>query len=109
MIKIDEDLTAKINMADYKFSLCEKDKIYSPAWIAPEGLLYFNEVLSIKNFIFFILLHEALKKRSEDINKKSADMWSFAVVLWELFTKEVPFGQYSPMQCGLLVNRLDYF
>ena len=31
-------------------------------------------------------------------------MWSFGVVLWELFTREVPFGEYSPMQCGMLVS-----
>ena len=36
-LQIDEDLTARINMADYRFSFHEKGKIYSPAWMAPEG------------------------------------------------------------------------
>lgn len=36
-VKIDEDLTARINMADYKFSFHEKGKVYNPAWMAPEG------------------------------------------------------------------------
>ncbi|KAI0222000.1 Integrin-linked protein kinase [Lamellibrachia satsuma] len=33
---IDEDLTARISMADYKFSFHEKGKSYNPAWLAPE-------------------------------------------------------------------------
>ena len=36
-LQIDEDLTARINMGDYKFSFHEKGKEYNPAWIAPEG------------------------------------------------------------------------
>ena len=52
---IDEDLVAKINMADCKFSFSDNHKVYDPAWIAPE----------------------ALKKRPDEINKKSADMWYF--------------------------------
>jgi integrin-linked kinase len=47
---------------------------------------------------------EEFKKKPEEINKKAADMWSFAIILWELYTKEIPFGEYSPMQCGLLVS-----
>ena len=35
--KIDEELTAKINLADCIFSFASRDKLYSPAWIAPEG------------------------------------------------------------------------
>jgi len=37
MLQIDEDLTARVNMADYKFTFHEKGKEYNPAWIAPEG------------------------------------------------------------------------
>ena len=69
-------------MADYHFSFSDKKKVYDPAWSAPE----------------------VLRKRPEEVNKKSADMWSFAVILWELFTKEAPFANFSPMQCGRLVN-----
>lgn len=36
-IVIDDDLSAKINMADTKFSFQEKGRLYSPAWCAPEG------------------------------------------------------------------------
>lgn len=35
--QIDDDLTAKICMADAKFSFQEKGKVYSPQWFAPEG------------------------------------------------------------------------
>ncbi|KAL3879158.1 hypothetical protein ACJMK2_031467 [Sinanodonta woodiana] len=78
---IDEDLTARINMADYKFSFHERGKMFSPAYIAPE----------------------ALQKKAEDINIKAADMWSFSIVLWELETREVPFSDMSPMEIGMKV------
>nr|CAG4651746.1 EOG090X04G6 [Triops cancriformis] len=80
-IMIDEDLTARINMADAKFSFQEKGKIYNPQWMAPE----------------------ALQKKPSDINIKAADMWSFAVLLWEMATREVPFADLSPMEAGLKV------
>ncbi|KAJ8297702.1 hypothetical protein KUTeg_024233 [Tegillarca granosa] len=64
---VDEDLTARINMSDYKFSFHEKGKLYSPAWMAPE----------------------ALQRKPADINWKAADMWSFAVCLWEMETREI--------------------
>lgn len=54
-------------MADAKFSFQEKGRIYSPAWMAPEALL----------------------KPSAKRNWEAADMWSFAVLLWELATREV--------------------
>ncbi|CAF0995177.1 unnamed protein product [Brachionus calyciflorus] len=82
-VMIDDDLTPKLNMSDCKFSFSEKVKIFNPAWMAPE----------------------TLRKKTDDINKKSADMWSFGVILWELFTKKVPFGEFSPMQCGILISR----
>mgnify|MGYP001801390582 CR=1 len=37
LLQIDNDFTARINMADYKFSFHEKHKEYSPAWMSPEG------------------------------------------------------------------------
>lgn len=36
-IVVDEDLTAKISMADTKFSFQEVGRLYSPAWMSPEG------------------------------------------------------------------------
>ncbi|KAK2716178.1 integrin-linked protein kinase homolog pat-4-like [Artemia franciscana] len=80
-ILIDEDLTARINMADAKLSFMEKGRIYTPQWMAPE----------------------ALQKRRSEINVKAADMWSFAVLLWELATREVPFADLSPMESGLKI------
>jgi integrin-linked kinase len=36
-VVVDEDLSAKISMADTKFSFQEVGRIYSPAWMSPEG------------------------------------------------------------------------
>lgn len=69
-------------MADSKFSFQEVGRIYEPAWISPE----------------------ALSKRPADINLEASDMWSFAVLLWELATREVPFADLSPMECGMKVS-----
>jgi hypothetical protein len=44
---------------------------------------------------------EALCKSPKTINTKAADMWSFATLLWELATREVPFGHLTPMEAGM--------
>nr|XP_020647611.1 integrin-linked protein kinase isoform X2 [Pogona vitticeps] len=80
-IMIDEDMTARISMADVKFSFQCPGRMYAPAWVAPE----------------------ALQKKAEEINRRSADMWSFAVLLWELVTREVPFADLSNMEIGMKV------
>jgi integrin-linked kinase len=46
----------------------------------------------------------ALQRRPEDINQKAADMWSFAVLLWEMETREVPHAELSPMETGMKVR-----
>ncbi|CAB0041921.1 unnamed protein product [Trichogramma brassicae] len=84
-VMIDEDLTARVNMADSKFSFQEVGRIYEPAWMSPE----------------------ALSKRPSDINLEASDMWSFAVLLWELATREVPFAELSPMECGMKIALED--
>lgn len=62
------------------------------------GLSYFIVVLV--PLVWF----SALQKRPEDINRRSADMWSFAVLLWELVTREVPFADLSHMEIGMKVS-----
>jgi len=54
-----------------------------------------------------ILLPTALQKRQSEINFKAADMWSFAIVLWELATRNVPFADLSPMEAGMKVHWRD--
>ncbi|XP_046390679.1 integrin-linked protein kinase [Ischnura elegans] len=80
-VMIDEDFTARINMADAKFSFQEKGRIYYPAWMAPE----------------------ALQKKSSDRNWEASDMWSFAILMWELATREVPFADLTPMEVGMKI------
>ena len=69
-------------MADARFSFQEKGKMYQPQWVAPEALV----------------------KSPTEINTRAADMWSFAVLLWELTTREVPFQEYTPMEAGMKVG-----
>lgn len=37
-LQIDEDMTARISMADAKLSFQCPGRMYSPAWMAPEGI-----------------------------------------------------------------------
>ena len=46
----------------------------------------------------------ALQRRPDDINMRAADMWSFAILLWELETREVPFAELSSMEVGMKVG-----
>ncbi|KAL3123591.1 hypothetical protein niasHT_005136 [Heterodera trifolii] len=80
-VLIDEDLSAKISMADTKFSFQEVGRLYSPAWMAPE----------------------ALQRSPESLNTRASDMWSFGILLWELNTREVPFSDLSPMEIGMKI------
>lgn len=50
----------------------------------------------------------ALQKKPEEINRRSADMWSFAVLLWELVTREVPFADLSNMEIGMKVRECHH-
>ena len=40
----------------------------------------------------------------ETCDQRAADMWSFAMILWELATREVPFAELSPMEMGMKVS-----
>ncbi|XP_049960370.1 integrin-linked protein kinase [Schistocerca serialis cubense] len=80
-VMIDDDLTARINMGDAKFSFQEKGRVYYPAWMSPE----------------------ALQKKPSERNWEACDMWSYAILLWELATREVPFADYSPMEVGMKI------
>jgi len=77
----DEELVARLNMADAKFTFVERAKSYQPQWMAPE----------------------ALSKATKDINTRAADMWSFAILLWEIASREIPFPELSAMEAGMKI------
>lgn len=84
-VLISDDMTARINMADAKFSFQERNKIYQPAWMSPE----------------------ALQKKESEINLHAANMWSFAIILWELATRQVPFAGLTAIEIGMKVALED--
>jgi len=49
-------------------------------------------------------MYIALQKKPSDRNWEACDMWSFAILLWELATREVPFADLSPMEVGMKVS-----
>ncbi|XP_047126921.1 integrin-linked protein kinase [Hydra vulgaris] len=80
-ILIDEDLTARISMQDVRYSFQDHTKVFRPNWLSPE----------------------MLRNSPESVDQRSADMWSFAIIMWELSTREVPYSSLSPMECGMKI------
>lgn len=82
-IMIDEDMTAKLDMSQARFSFMENNVSYYPNWCAPE-----------------IFQH-----RLEDIDRRAADMYSFAIIMWEIATGKVPFAGLKPLLAGLKIAK----
>lgn len=80
-VVIDEDLTARISMQDVRYSFQDNTKLFRPNWLSPE----------------------TLRNSPETVDQRSADMWSYAIILWELATREVPYSNLSPMECGMKI------
>ena len=55
------------------------------------------------NIFIIIIIFQALKKNPGEMNSRAADMWSYAVMLWEMSMREVPFGDLSPMEAGMRI------
>ena len=53
--------------------------------------------------VIIIIIFQALKKNPGEMNSRAADMWSYAVMLWEMSMREVPFGDLSPMEAGMRI------
>ena len=57
------------------------------------------------NLVFFVLFSFiALQYQESDYDKRAADMYSFAIILWELLTGEVPYGGLPVMKVGIKVS-----
>ena len=50
------------------------------------------------------LYHAVLQRRPDEIDKRASDMYSFAVILWEITTGKKPYAGLSPMMAGFKVN-----
>ena len=59
------------------------------------------------NVHLFVIL--VLNKNPEEVDQRSADMWSFAILLWEMSTREVPFVDMPPMEVGMKVRNVSIF
>lgn len=68
--------------------------------------IYTNATLFSLLYIY-IYSFVALQRLPSDINQRAADMWSYAILLWELATREVPFADLSPMEVGMKVSVLS--
>lgn len=90
-------MTARIDLAHCQFSFMEQKKIFRPNWCSPEGNINTKEVC------VFLVSFAVLSHRYEDQNRKASDMYSFAIMLWELATMQIPFGDAPVMAVGLKV------
>ncbi|XP_040578020.1 integrin-linked protein kinase homolog pat-4 [Lepeophtheirus salmonis] len=82
LIDNNEELCAKVHMGDAQYSFQNKSKIFHPAWMSPESM----------------------SERYPTNNSISSNMWSYSILLWELFTREIPFAEYSPMEIGMKIS-----
>jgi len=76
---------AKLNMGDTLFTFQQtpnRSKFLNPAYLSPE----------------------VLQKPPGEVNLQAAHMWSFAVCLYEIETRQIPFYGLSPMEIGLKVS-----
>lgn len=53
--------------------------------------------------IYLRYLFLVLQKRPDEVDKRAADMYSFAVILWEIATGKIPYAGLSPMMAGFKV------
>jgi len=66
----------------------------------------FHKFININKLVITNIINTfivALQKKRIDTNSEACDMWSFAILLWELATREIPFSHLSPMEIGMKV------
>uniref|UniRef100_A0A6G3MEC7 Integrin-linked protein kinase (Trinotate prediction) n=1 Tax=Henneguya salminicola TaxID=69463 RepID=A0A6G3MEC7_HENSL len=77
-ILVNDNLEAKLNLGQCPFSFQSKDKIINPQYFSPEALTF----------------------RMGGYDKFSSDMWSFGIVLYELFARSLPYDDKNSMHTG---------
>ena len=56
-----------------------------------------------------MVLISAARARLDRDDQKKADMWSFAVLFWEMVTGQIPHEGVPPMLIGIKVRTLHSF
>ena len=79
---IDDSFNALVSLGDARFSFQDNQRIYYPQWVAPE----------------------VLRLGWDGINHRLADMYSFAIIMWECATGLIPF-QDIPHQDPIIIGR----
>ncbi|XP_004349886.1 hypothetical protein CAOG_01366 [Capsaspora owczarzaki ATCC 30864] len=80
-IFIDKENVARVNVADSEFrrTFEKRLQLFKPHWIAPEVL------------------------KAESTDRKKADMYSFAIVMYEIFARRLVYDNMNAMQIGMKV------
>ncbi len=123
-------MTAKLDMAHTRFSFMDNEKVYRPNWVAPEGTLYRRYTLCVcvcmracvcdgegrersmrgqKDKTLSFLCSVALQHKPDDYDKRTADMYSYAIILWEIATGKIPFAGLAPMHVGIKVRLFTHY
>ncbi|XP_062514038.1 integrin-linked protein kinase-like [Corticium candelabrum] len=80
---VEDDLTVRINLGDAHWSVLTDQKLYYPQWTPPE------------------VLYKGLK----NVNIKAVNIWNFAIILFELVTRQIPFDGMTPALIGMKIAK----
>jgi len=81
-ILIEDDLTARLSLPSVHLPFVRTPVFSQPAYLSPE----------------------AARNRLDRDDQKKADMWSFAVLFWEMVTRQIPHASVPPMLIGIKIG-----
>lgn len=82
-VMIEEDMTARLSLPSVHLPFVRTSVFEQPAYLSPE----------------------AARSRLDRDDQKKADMWSFAVLFWEMVTGLVPHADVPPMLIGIKISK----